>query len=199
MAQMRPSKRARFGGAFRDAVPLPDDYSIVHAREGRFKRIGNGVLPALTERTTHHEHDTAWSTATSWTPFDDPDFALDPNGDSYNDVLSREVMEEPEQPDGQSAPKKRIRTVVSVRIVYFNDLADSYTLLYRLRKDHMWFGRICTVKPTWKKLSAGMEGGIFVGQWSVQTAWLAGQPLLMPRNIAAANVLFPIWFVNLVV
>ena len=44
-----------------------------------------------------------------------------------------------------------------------------------------------------------MEGGIFVGQLSVRIAWLVGQLLLMPRNIAVGNVLFLISFVNLVV
>ena len=132
MSQVRPSKRARFGGAFHDPVPLPDDYSILHAREGRLRRVGNGVLPALTERTTHHEHDTAWSSARSWIPFDDPEFALDPNGDSYDEVLNRDVMEEPQQ-----ASKKRVRTVVSVRIFYSNNMANFYILLYDLRKDLM--------------------------------------------------------------
>ena len=93
-------------------VPLPEDYAIVHARDGRLKRVGNGVRTAPTTRTAHHESDKTWSSTESWTPFDDPEFALDPNSDSYDEVLNQEVMEEP-------APKQRIRSAVSVRKIYF--------------------------------------------------------------------------------
>lgn len=134
MAQIRPSKRARFGGVFHDTVPLPQDYSIIHAREGRLKRVGNSVLTATTERTVHHESDTTWATTKSWVPFDDPEFALDPNGDAYEEMLRRDVMEESDQ--GLPASKKRTRSLVSVRHHYFNSLTDTHTASYLLRKDH---------------------------------------------------------------
>jgi hypothetical protein len=113
MAQSRPSKRARVGEAFHDIVPLAEDYSIVHARDGRLKRVGNSVRTAPTNRTAHHESNNTWNTTESWTPFDDPEFALDPNGDSYDEVLNQEVMEESTK--GLPPPKQRTRSAVSVR------------------------------------------------------------------------------------
>jgi hypothetical protein len=132
MAQSRPSKRARVGEVFHDIVPLPEDYSIVHARDGRLKRVGNSVRTAPTNRTAHHESNNTWSTTESWTPFDDPEFALDPNGDSYNEVLNQEVMEEPTK--GLPAPKQRTRSAVSVRYFNFNDLFHAYISCIILEK-----------------------------------------------------------------
>ena len=132
MAQSRPSKRARFGGAFHDTVPLPEDYSIVHARDGRLKRVGNGVRTAPTNHTAHHESNNTWSTTESWTPFDDPEFALDANGDAYDELLSQEVMEEPTK--GLPPPKQRTRSAVSVRYFYYNYLVYTYISCIILEK-----------------------------------------------------------------
>jgi hypothetical protein len=136
MDQMRPTKRARYGGSFHDAVPLTDDYSIVHAREGRLKRVGNSVLTAPTNRTAHHESDNSWSTTANWTPFDDPDFALDPNEDSYNEILNREVMEGLEPAEGLPTPKANPKRSFGATC-YLNNFAHTYISLYHLRNDHM--------------------------------------------------------------
>ena len=132
MAQTRPSKRAQFGGAFHDVVPLPEDYSIVHARDGWLKHVGNSVCTAPTNRTAHHKSDNTWSSAESWTPFDDPEFALDPNGESYNDVLNQEVMEEATK--GLPTPKQKTRSAVSVQYFYFNYLGHAYISCIILEK-----------------------------------------------------------------
>ena len=91
----RSSKRQRpdDGGAFHDAIPFHDDFHTVHAREGRLRRTGlDAVWTAATERSPQHTSDTTWTTATSWEPADDPELALDPDGQFYDEVVSGEVM-----------------------------------------------------------------------------------------------------------
>lgn len=91
----RPTKRQRSArdSSYHDAIPMPDDFEQVHSREGRLKRVGNSVRTASVDRTTHHETH-SWRTTTSWAPFDDIEFALDPgNGALYAEVVDADVME----------------------------------------------------------------------------------------------------------
>ncbi|KAF9470530.1 hypothetical protein BDN70DRAFT_983658, partial [Pholiota conissans] len=93
----RPSKRPRIsdGTAYHDAVPfLQDfDYNVVHATEGILRRVGNDVRGARTQRDTQTAAGT-WESTAHWSPPDDPEFALDPDGDMYDSVLCGEVMDE---------------------------------------------------------------------------------------------------------
>jgi len=117
MAHNRPSKRQRVGGAYHDPVPFVDDFSIVHAREGKLRRIGNELLTAPAERSPQHEVDRTWNSASSWLPDDDPHFALDPDGDWYDEVVNGEVMGNHIPADAQvftMQPKKALRSIVSV-------------------------------------------------------------------------------------
>lgn len=109
----RPAKRLRssINTSYHDTIPLLDDYELVQAREGRLRRVGNNLRTAPLARTTHHETP-SWTTATSWAPVDDSEFALDPgDGSWYNEVVEADVMEE----FSPEALKKRyIRSKVSV-------------------------------------------------------------------------------------
>ena len=112
MALNRPIKRQRVGGAYHDPVPVVDDFSLLHAREGRLLRVGNEVLTAPSEHAPQHETDRAWNTTPSWLPVDDPQFALDPDGAWYDEVMGGEVMEDHPAVDGpapSSPPKKQVR------------------------------------------------------------------------------------------
>lgn len=87
MAQNRPSKRQRVGGAYHDSVPFTDNFSLIHAREGKLLRVGNELLTAPAKHSPQH-NDYTWNSASSWLPADDPQFALDdPNGEWYDEVV----------------------------------------------------------------------------------------------------------------
>jgi len=123
MAQRRSSKRARVGGVIRDSIPFLDDYSTVHAREGRLLRVGNEFLTAPAERVPQRESDHTWSNAASWLPIDDPQYALDPDGDWYDEAVGGDVIAQ-DSVGGQDFPtaakKKRVRSKVSVSLGHSN-------------------------------------------------------------------------------
>jgi hypothetical protein len=120
MASNRPAKRQRFGGAYHDTIPFADDLSTIHAREGRLCRVGNGLLTASVERGAQHEvNQTAWNSASTWLPADDPQFALDPDSEWYDEVVDGGVMEGRipiDEPTLPTLPKARVRSKVSVRL-----------------------------------------------------------------------------------
>ena len=126
MAQNRPSKRARVGGSFRDAIPFADDFSIVHAREGKLVRVGNERLAVPMEHEPHHETDRAWNSAPTWLPADDPQYALDPDGEWYDEVVGCDIMAQDddtgfaEDSIPSSKKKKRFRSKKSVRFTHFD-------------------------------------------------------------------------------
>ena len=117
MSNSRPSKclRPNNGGAYHDAIPFLDDFHVVHAREGRLRHVARDtVWTAPTERSPQHTFDPTWTSASSWgEPLDDPELALDPNGDWYDEVVGGDVME-PNDNIPKALPKKRKRSRVSV-------------------------------------------------------------------------------------
>jgi len=104
-------------------VPFLDDFSIIHAREGKLIRAGNELLTAPAERSPQHEADDhTWNSASSWLPADDPDLALDPDGEWYDEVVDGGVMEDSFPLDESASinqPKKRVRSKVSVSLRSF--------------------------------------------------------------------------------
>ena len=119
MAHSRPAKRQRVGvgRAHHDPVPFTDDFSTVHAREARVVRIGRELLSVPTERLIQHEVDKTWHSAPSWLPIDDPQYALDPDGEWYDEVLEGGVMDSFDDHSMATAAKgkKPIRSGVLVR------------------------------------------------------------------------------------
>ena len=113
-----PQKRQRVGGSYHDSVPFAADFSVVHAREGRLRRIGNDLLTTPAERSPQRGvDDAAWNSATSWLPVDDPHFALDPNSEWYDEVVDSDVMQDHiavDSPAFTARPKTRVRSKVSV-------------------------------------------------------------------------------------
>ena len=116
MAHSRPAKGQRVGGAHRDPIPYADNFSAVHAREARVVHVGNQSLSVPTERLILQEPDEAWNSAVSWLPVDDHQYALDPDGEWYDEALEGGVMEGfGDHADGAAAKgKKRVRSGVSV-------------------------------------------------------------------------------------
>ena len=119
MSSSQPSKRQRpdHGGTYHDAIPFLDDFHVVHAREGRLRHVAcDTVWMAPTEQSPQRTLDPNWKTATSWgEPLDDPELALDPNGNWYDEVVGGEVMQ-PNDNIPNALPKKRKRSRVSVSI-----------------------------------------------------------------------------------
>ena len=116
MAQNRPSKRQRVGGAYHDPVPFADDFSLIHAREGKLICVGNELLTATTEHSPQQD-DHMWNSASSWLPADDPQFALDPDGEWYDEAVDGSVMKDGfplDAPASTTQPKKQVQSKVSV-------------------------------------------------------------------------------------
>jgi hypothetical protein len=136
MAQNRPAKRQRVGvgGAHRDPVPFADDYTTVHAREGRLARVGRDSLSVPTARLAQREADETWNSAPSWLPADDPQYALDPDGEWYDEELDGNIMEDlnvhPEDTPATAKGKKWVRSGVSVRscLLFFGVESDFFTV-----------------------------------------------------------------------
>ncbi|PPQ81774.1 hypothetical protein CVT26_010082 [Gymnopilus dilepis] len=133
-----PKKRTRAQKtAYHDTVPLDDDYSEIHAREGKLRRIGQGY------RFTHTQRDSiideaSWNTLESWAPPDDPNYALDLNGDLFNEVLEADIMDKAPAPSPVEPKKKKKRSQVSKRPhVVWADLHREMYLDEMLR----WEGR----------------------------------------------------------
>ena len=118
MSSSRPSKRQRpdHGGSYHDTVPFLDDFHIIHAREGCLQRVAcDTVWTAPAERSPHHDLDPTWMSASSWgEPIDDPDLALDPSSDWYDEVVSGEVMQTNDHIPTVASLKKQKRSKVSV-------------------------------------------------------------------------------------
>ena len=72
------------------------------------------VWTAPAERSPLHASDPTWTAATSWEPLDDPELALDPNSDWYDEVVGGEVMEMNENIPTVALLKKQKRSKVSV-------------------------------------------------------------------------------------
>jgi hypothetical protein len=117
MANPRPTKRQRPdpGTSYHDPVPLiNDDFDTIHSREGRLKRVGGGIRTAALPRDPLPG--ASWNSVHSWDPPDDPEFALDPNGDLYDDLVEADIMN-PEEPSS-SNPSKKKRSKVSVSLTF---------------------------------------------------------------------------------
>ena len=111
----RPPKRARLnaGSAYRDQLPIQDDFDAIHTREGRLRRVGNGVLTAPVSRDVQLTSD-SWKEKSSWVPTDDPEYGLDPIGDWYDEVVEMPVMADGLVGPSEKPRKKKTRSLVAV-------------------------------------------------------------------------------------
>ncbi|KDR65407.1 hypothetical protein GALMADRAFT_148720 [Galerina marginata CBS 339.88] len=138
MANPRPAKRLRTTGGPAYHAPLPslDDYSLVHSSEGRLVRVGNGLKTAPLLRMPEHATG-SWSRVSEWTLPDDAEFALDPTGDSYDEALEMDVMDEDGKPSASEANgKKRSKVSRRPHVVW----KDQYRQVY-LDEVLRWAGR----------------------------------------------------------
>ena len=117
----KPSSKCQcVGGAYHDPIPFTDDFSLIHAWEGKLLHIRNELLTAPAERSQHNNQ--TWDSASSWLPADDPQFALDPDGGWYDEVVDSGVMEDNFPlygPASTTQQKKWVRSKVSVGLRSF--------------------------------------------------------------------------------
>jgi hypothetical protein len=180
MSKSRPSKRPRpdDGGAFHDTIPFLDDIHVVHAREGRLRRVAREtVWTASTERSSHHASDPTWTTATSWEPLDDPELALDPDGQWYDEAVFGDVMQPNEDMPRVALPKKQKKSKVAVST--FMAFFIYIDLRYDISDAHMLFGRKFTDNPIWRRLFVSQAEEIFRVQRNVRTA-----SCVMPNQVS---------------
>jgi len=193
MAQNRPSKRARFGGAFYDPIPFVNDFSVVHAQDTRLVRVGNEFLNVPVEREPQHAADRTWSEASTWLSPDDPQFALDPNGDWYDEAVECDIMAQDESAgfvessNSSAKKKKRVRSKASVSLARSKMI---FGLIFFLKSVGPTFcGGITTVKLTSRRLFAGQDGEIFAGLANAQIVLHGVARWLASRNTGARSVL----------
>lgn len=118
MASTRPPKRPRTDAnqtSYRDTVPLFDDYKTVHYTEGK-------VLASRgTTRTTRVHHisqpvPVVWEQASSWALPDDEQYALNPDGTSFNEAVDADVMKE--SPTPQVVKQKKQKSILAVGYIF---------------------------------------------------------------------------------
>lgn len=118
----RPTKKLRFSQAssYHDFVPsVHKDYHDVHMREGRLLNVGGAAIPAPVLRVVQRSDD-VWKSTESWTPVDDPEFALDPDGAWYDETVEQPVMQEGRPGiDGSSQRSKKLKSKVSISLSYY--------------------------------------------------------------------------------
>ena len=81
-ARVKKKARLGVGTVYRDQIDMLDDYHAVHMREGRLRKVGPDVRTAPAPREVQFTSD-SWCLASSWAPDDDPEYALDPDGEWY--------------------------------------------------------------------------------------------------------------------
>ena len=105
----RPAKRARTKAqsTYRDPIPLSNEYDIIYSREE------STSLHSEPAKHVPHTDTDSWATTLSWSPPDDPTFALDPDGDWYDEVVESNIMDDV-PPVALTTKKKKIRSTISV-------------------------------------------------------------------------------------
>jgi len=110
------AKRKR--SAYHDTISF-SDYDTVSAREETRVRVGNTVLSTAAPTRTVTD---SWNTTFTWEPPDNPNFALDLNGDLYDQVVEADFMGEDDDDEEEgmaSTQKGKAKSMVSVSTTLF--------------------------------------------------------------------------------
>ena len=115
MSDARSSKRQRVDrGSHHDRVELTNDFEVINAREVRV--VEHGRLPRETPRSPQKGR-TTWMTGVFWAPVDNPEFALDPDGDWYDIELNAPIADAAAFQDAPPVKIKKKKTMRSVRFI----------------------------------------------------------------------------------
>ena len=117
MANPQPTKRQHPdpGTSYHDPVPLSNndfDFDTTPEKEGLNKSAEVSALLLFLGTLTMALRGVQLTPGT-----DNSEFALDPNGDLYDDLVEGDVMEELVSPDN---PSKKKQSRVSVSFIYFS-------------------------------------------------------------------------------
>jgi hypothetical protein len=91
-----------------------DDSHAVHTCEGCLRRVGKAVLTVPAPCQVQFSS-MSWYMKSAWGPADNPDYALDPDGEWYDKVVEGPVMQEDPQ-SGLGIQPKHKKSKVSVCI-----------------------------------------------------------------------------------
>ena len=111
-ARLPKRPRLSAGTSYHDQVDVLDEYHAVHGREGHLRRVGNNFLMAPAAREVQLTSD-SWDTASTWAPEDNPEYALDPDGDWYDEVIEGPIMRDDPPPSLVKKKKKKSHISVS--------------------------------------------------------------------------------------
>ncbi|KAG6848447.1 hypothetical protein H0H93_016880 [Arthromyces matolae] len=103
-----------------DRIIFDNDFEVIHARESYRIRVGNSSRVVENQRSPQRGR-TSWVQGSQWEPEDNPELALDPDGDWYDEEVEGSVLQEPSPRQDSGKPrKKKTRTKVSKRpMVYW--------------------------------------------------------------------------------
>lgn len=137
MVQPCPAKCAKLGAyhqtSYHDTIPMFNDYSTVQSSEGVFRNIrGSSCATAI-----QVEHSSAvdvgdWNQLSLWSPPDDDQYALNPDGEQFNTVLEADVMKE-EPPPVRKQRKKQSMVSVSYQCHH----SAIHTLFFLKQRPHI--------------------------------------------------------------
>ena len=128
---IRPRKRAKASqpaSYYQDAIPFDDDFGTIYTQEHR-----DTLQPQPMERTAQPSTD-SWASLTSWSPPDDPTFALDPDCAWYDVALETHIMEDVGTEASPKKKKPRSMVSVSLSLQYFFSV---HRVVLRNRNAHM--------------------------------------------------------------
>lgn len=99
--------------SYRDIVPSLDPYTTIHSSE---------AFRTLPPETFAQQSDSAWMGTSSWQVLDDPNFALDPDSNWYDEAVEGDVMDETskntEVPIAAATRKAKSKRSVSPNVIF---------------------------------------------------------------------------------
>jgi len=127
-----PTKRARTNvqSTYQDSISLNNEYDIVYAREESTSLHSEPPAP-----TPQLDTD-SWATTLSWSLPDDPSFALDPNGEWYDEVVESNAMDDA-PPKASISKKKKVRSTVSVSSAHLPTKWNGYNSQRLKKRPHV--------------------------------------------------------------
>ncbi len=103
--------RKQTGRIYHDLIPLEDDFEVVEART--ISCSGPNGLAVETEQASYAA---SWNFGSSWAPEDNLDFALDPDGEWYDEALEADIADTMVDTLTSKGKKRIKRNQISVRL-----------------------------------------------------------------------------------
>ncbi|PPQ86897.1 hypothetical protein CVT25_012538 [Psilocybe cyanescens] len=105
---------AREADFYHDPIPVLGDFDIIHASEGIQRTIGGKTRTIRVELPPQCVAG-AWEQVTTWAPPDDDTYALEPNGDWFDEAVVADVMVDLQPQCPAEKKNKKAQSLVSKR------------------------------------------------------------------------------------